>query len=150
MTHVSPQLTLDQKRAQFAWEKASALKDKPFFSDYVNLAKATPSLIMTSGLMQTLAFLRAKGKDQHNQHKELLNQLCQWLERTLGGAKLANGENFPGEGIDTFETIMPALHQSPSDLYMRVTEESMALLRWLRQFGDALKSKEQNKGQPHE
>ena len=42
--------TLEQLRAQNAWEVSAAYK-----SEHVNAAKALPALIMNSGLMQVLA-----------------------------------------------------------------------------------------------
>ena len=53
-------MTLDQKRAQRAWDNVTVAAEHHVTGAYTNLAKAVPSLIMNSGLMQTLAFLQAK------------------------------------------------------------------------------------------
>ncbi len=112
--------SIDQERAAYAWEcVARGVDDK-----YVNLAKAAPALIMQNGLMQTLAFYRAKGKDEHTR---LLRHLSDWLNKQ----GVANGSEF--------DTLMAALYEASSDLYMRATEEALEILRWIRQFADARK-----------
>jgi CRISPR/Cas system CMR-associated protein Cmr5 small subunit len=37
---------------------------------------------------------------------------------------------------------MAALNAAPSSLYLRATDEVLALLRWIRQFADARKAME--------
>ncbi|MCS6787461.1 MAG: type III-B CRISPR module-associated protein Cmr5 [Thiobacillaceae bacterium] len=133
--------TLDQQRAAYAWEQVSQVAQNNL-ADYTSLAKGVPVLVMGSGLMQTLAFLQAKGKERPH-HLALLNHLCRWLGRTLGGTPITNNERFPPERVADFATIMAALHAAPSALYLRATEECLALLRWIRQFADARKSRKE-------
>ena len=127
-------LTLDQKRANFAWTKTKDAVDGQFIGAYTNAAKSTASLIMSSGLMQTLAFLKSKGS---NEHKALLSNLLKWLDiRFL----TKNEDSAP----PSFEAVMTGLYQSDSSTYMQLTSETMALLRWIRQFADARKAMEKN------
>lgn len=134
-------LTLDQKRAQFAWQKVEEAA-KVDIEKYRNLAKAVPSLIMNSGLMQTLAFLQSKGE----RHHEILTiHLCKWLGGTLRGSFVSENDRFPLEQDANFKSVMNALYQSQTDLYLRATSEAMALLRWIRQFADAVKAMENRK-----
>lgn len=133
-------VSLDQRRAQYAWEKAQEAAQHRVIDEYTNLSKSVASLIMNSGLMQTLAFLQSK-KDY--QHKMLLVHLTKWLGRTLGGTPVNEGERFPHEPVADFQLVLAALYNSPSDLYMRATSETMALLRWIRQFADARKTLEE-------
>ena len=116
--------TLEQKRAQFAWDCAkegTALAG----DDYRNLAKAAPALIMNNGLMQTLAFYQDKGKPHH---MTLAGQLRRWIMKREGG----NGQD-PG-----FPLMMEALLRAQPDQYRRATDESLLILRWIRQFAAAL------------
>lgn len=136
-------LTLDQQRAEYAWQAAQRAAQEGLIDKYTNLAKSVASLIMNSGLMQTLAFLQSKKDEQHD---ILLHDLCQWLGRTLGDAGLANGSRFPTAQQASFDKVMNALYQAPSDLYMRANSETMALLRWLRQLADARKSQAASEG----
>lgn len=126
--------TLDQKRAEYAWEQVNKAVEQKIIADYTREAKGASALIMGNGLMQTLAFLTAKGKPQH---KALCDHLCRWLGRTLGGMPVTDQERFPQERYASYQDVMKALHAGPSSLYLRATDEAMALLRWLRQFADA-------------
>ena len=117
-------MTLEQKRSQVAWAMAQegiALAA----GEYTNLAKAAPALIMNSGLMQTLAFYEDKGKANH---KALAGHLRRWIMVRAGGA-----DKDPG-----FSALMSILLQADSPTYRQATEESLLLLRWIRQFAAAL------------
>ena len=75
--------TLEQQRAQDAWEKCA-----DYTKDHVNLAKGLPALIMNSGLMQVLAFLHEKGQKNSQRHcEELATHLRAWLNYRFHGAK---------------------------------------------------------------
>jgi len=112
--------TLDQRRAEYAWECVrDAATEK-----YVNLVKGAPALIMNSGLMQTLAYYNEKGKTHH---KTLLDHLLGWL--CDGGAVLSSAAEFAA--------AMQDLYEGDSATYRRATEEALALLRWLRQLAPA-------------
>lgn len=113
-----PTVSLEQQRAKFAWERVQGCS-----KDYTNLAKAAPALIMNNGLMQALAFYQSKGKKHHlalNQH------LCEWL-RQRGIVPQAD-----------FASVMGALHGADAATFRRATEETLALLKWIRQFAAAV------------
>ena len=112
--------TLEQKRAQHAWEKA-ADGIRAHGSDYVNGAKGLPALIMNSGLMQVMAFLKQKG----GRHETLMNHLLDWLHRQLGTPS----------GFQEFMREM--MEADDSRRYQQVTSEAFAWLRWLRQMAAA-------------
>ena len=120
-------MTLEQQRSQFAW--ASAQEGTAVAgSDYINLAKAAPALIMNNGLMQTLAFYQ--DKDKHH-HQTLARHIRRWVSRRNGGK-----DEDPG-----FQPLMNDLLKADSTKYRQYTEEALLLLRWLRQFAAALGSK---------
>ena len=112
--------TLEQERAKFAWEKVQGQSD-----DYRNLVKSLPAMIMTNGLMQTLAFLEAKGKGKDH-HKNLVKHIVEWM----------NERKILDQGND-FKKVMERLYSCSSQEYQRITEEVLALLKWLRQLADA-------------
>ena len=109
--------TMEQQRAEYAWNKV-----KGQTKDYRNLAKSAPAMIMTNGLMQTLAFLKGKGKDHHS---ALLGHLTGWLQKR----KIVE--------TTEFDAVMNTLSAMNSTTYQRATEEAMAILRWLRHLADA-------------
>jgi len=123
--------SLDQQRARFAWEKVQRQD-----SEYTKLAKGAPALIMQSGLMPVLAFLNEKARKEKEKkekpHTELLEHLCAWLNK-----RFRKGEKF--------EDVMNALvgdnagdASGHAQFYRLATEETLAILRWIRQFAAAV------------
>ena len=112
---------IDQERAAYAWDCVQNIPDK-----YTNLVKGAPALIMTSGLMQTLAFYQGKGEKHH---KDLVGHICTHLH-TRFKKEITSVE---------FKTVMESLHGSNPRFYQLATEETLELLRWLRQFAPAVK-----------
>lgn len=122
--------TLDQQRAGLAWQYATdgvARHGKK----YKNLAKGAPALIMNSGLMPTLAFYN--GKDA--EHQQLLDDLIRGLSQRLAGQRLQ-----AGQGGQLFPKFMEMLQKSESRDYLRYTDEALELLKWIRQFVDAVET----------
>ena len=117
--------TLDQQRADFAWRLVRRAKSQR----YGALAKSLPALVMTSGLMQTLAFLQGKGDGkegkQSSEHAELLRDILEWLANDKVGV-------LPAAGEMDFARAMGSLTEMSSLEYQRATEESLAILRWIR------------------
>ncbi|MCS1412225.1 MAG: CRISPR system Cmr subunit Cmr5 [Verrucomicrobia subdivision 3 bacterium] len=111
-----PAATLEQQRAKHAWEKSNGCS-----KEYTNLAKGLPALIMNSGLMQVMAYLNEKGKDEH---KRLLDDLCDWLNQR---------KNLP----KGFKRCMEALLKAEPREFQEITTEAMAWLRWMRQMAAA-------------
>ena len=107
--------TLEQKRAQDAWNRCENCGD-----EYVKLAKGLPALIMNSGLMQVMAFLHDKGKT----HEELAGHLRDWLNRRC---------DVPSD----FKGFMEKMLKSEASEYQAVTAEAFAWLKWLRQMAAA-------------
>ena len=117
--------TLEQRRAQDAWEKCAP---GTYTKEHANVAKGLPALIMNSGLMQVLAFCHEKGKKESQRHNEdVARDLRVWLHG-----------RFPNiiPSAD-FEPFMQALMGTrPSD-YQAITAEAFAWLRWMRQMAAA-------------
>jgi len=90
----------------------------------VNQAKSTPTLIMNSGLMQTLAFLQ--GKEEVS--KVMFNDIASWLEKT----------SLKGKQVKDFASLMQELQKADPLSFRACTSETMAILRWIRQFAPAV------------
>lgn len=114
----APAGSLEQQRAKFAWERVQGCS-----KDYTNLAKAAPALIMNNGLMQALAFYQSKGKDHH---LALNRHLCEWLRERHIVQQVG------------FAELMNALYGADATTFRRATEETLALLKWIRQFAAAV------------
>ncbi|GBC80339.1 MAG: type III-B CRISPR module-associated protein Cmr5 [Acidobacteriota bacterium] len=110
--------SLEQKRAAFAWKVVKGQS-----TDYVNLAKAAPALVMGNGLMQTLAFFKSKGEEGH--HADLLQHVLAWLSARNLVTK------------NSFSEAMDELANMSSEQYLAATEEALAILKWIRQLAAA-------------
>ena len=119
--------TLDQKRAAFAWPAASQGVQR-HGKDYVTLAKGAPALIMNSGLMPTLAFYDGKS----DASKALLNDIAAWFNQRFEGRR----EYQPAP--TRFPEVMAKLHGNSSAFYVEATDEALEILKWIRQFVDAV------------
>lgn len=129
MTTQSQQQTLEQRRAAQAWNQTERVDKMPNKKEYGSLVRGLPAMIQTDGLGQTLAFLKAKDKDEH---RAAYNNLKEWLKIEF---------NFT-------EDLLPWLINQPSDVYRRVTSETQAYLLWLKRFAEAKgwKSEENGRG----
>jgi CRISPR-associated protein Cmr5 len=127
---MSGQPSLEQKRANYAWQQINDVKGKGFAKKYGQLARSAPADVQTNGLGQTLAFWRANGfkagKAQQNEHAQLLEDVSQWVmeerfhwshEKGLLGWITGNG--------------------ATTDRYRQATVETLALLVWLKRFAEA-------------
>lgn len=122
--------TLDQQRAALAWQYAT-VGMKLHGKEYKGLAKGAPALIMNSGLMSTLAFYNGKGKPAQHLQDDLIRGLSQRL----------NGQALhAGQGNALFPKFMEMLQKGESRDYLRTTDEALELLKWIRQFVDAVES----------
>lgn len=122
--------TLDQQRAAFAWECASAGMQAASHKEYKALAKGAPALIMTSGLMPTLAFYNGKKEQAHH---ALLDDVTRWLAIRIWNQQLGRGQ-----GLQTFSPFMAGLQGADSQTFVRATDEALEILKWIRQFVDAV------------
>lgn len=93
---------------------------------YRNLAKGAPALIMNSGSMSTLAFYKSKGPAEQQLLNDLMNGLTQRLT--------------PQPAPSDFMALMDMLQKGDSRDYLRYTDEALELLKWIRQFVDAVKT----------
>lgn len=127
------QNTLDQRRADYAWEKVKEVEPSDI-KEYTVVAKSIPSMIMNSGLMQTLAFMKTKG--DKSVHEILLGNILKWLDYTQ------NEKPLKPPGNPQFGLMMDGLIKCEKQNYMQATNETMELLRWIRQFAAARKAME--------
>lgn len=122
--------TLDQQRAQFAWDAANKARQAlPKFDEYKNLAKGAPALVMGNGLMAALAFYESRKKKEATvpHAAALRDNMLGWLARRAGQ-----------NAVPPFAASMCAFQTMNSQDYMAATDEVLAMLKWLRQFADAL------------
>lgn len=112
-----------QKMAEYAWTTTS---EGLASENFVQLAKGAPALVMANGLMQSLAYWQARGKEGG---QALVQIIAGWL---LGDKK----------GDQGFKNLMESLYQKGSSEFATATRDAIELLRWVKQFASALEKKE--------
>lgn len=107
-----------QKYAEIAYPLVNAIKGSELESKYRTLALNLPTMILQSGLMQTVGFLLAKGTDEHltiYQHLKIL----------------LNDDNLH-ETVRTSDIVK----------YQRLTRNAIEASSWLKRYTQALLQKE--------
>ncbi|MEJ5276602.1 MAG: type III-B CRISPR module-associated protein Cmr5 [Thermogemmata sp.] len=118
--------TLDQRRANHAWNAVQRAKQKQDQHErqdpkkFGGQVKKLPTRILAAGLGQALAFLKAK-----DYAPGLLAELSDWIKTRIPPRK--------GEPDDLLERII----QGNSDFLRRATDEVLAYLVWLNRFAEA-------------
>jgi CRISPR-associated protein Cmr5 len=123
--------TLEQRRANHAWEAVANAKNK-YKTDldkakrFGGHAKKLPTRIIASGLGQALAFLKAK-----DYAPDLLLALSKWV-------LFVRDEKEPPGNIKD-DALLLAVIKGNSDFLRRATDEVLAYLLWLNRFAEAEK-----------
>jgi len=126
----SLQQSLDQERAGFAWQKVVSIPNGPERKSYGNAVKKCPARIMTNGLGQTLAYLKAeKGAEQR-----LYQHLDEWLKR----AKTLVWTRIDGQPCEPHTEVVERITQVSSVIYRQATQETLAVLNWFKRYVDAI------------
>ncbi len=111
-------MTLEQKRAKYAWDSVIKQNDKEKFK---KLAKGAPALVMSNGLMPSLAFWQQKKENQ-----PIVSVILGWLnERNITKSS-------------DFKIAMEELQKADMPKFRMATEETLEFLKWLRNFASAL------------
>lgn len=130
---MSQQKTKEQERAAKAWKYITEdVEDQRFGGKYGGWVKKLPALVLTNGLGQTLAYLRAKAAKQVAAQK-VYDHLSSWVMGEMGHPN---------------ESLLEWLMQKDSAAYRRATTEALAFINWLKRFAEAkLKSEEPERGE---
>jgi CRISPR-associated protein Cmr5 len=124
---------LEHERAKEAWTCVdyvnNEIDDKKYKDEYRSIVMKLPTLIITNGLGQSLAFLRSKGKgDENKPHEKVYSDVASWLDKRIQWTA-------PGELIEKLIAL-------PSDKFRYATTEALAYLSWMKRFADAVLPKE--------
>ena len=99
-------------------------------AQYKTLSKKSGSLVRNSGLMQTLAFFKAKAQKDSEQHHRILYE---HLEQELRQLNI-----LPADNTGFFDYV----RNSSVPEYMYITRETLLLMNWHKRLADTLISKE--------
>jgi CRISPR-associated protein Cmr5 len=115
---MTQQQTLQQKRAAQAWKDVEGVDKESYKKEYGSLVRGLPAMIQTDGLAHTLAFLKAKGKGDPNQHTKAYQHVS---------ASVLEGK----------PDLLEHLLSCDTSEYRRLTVEALAYLHWLKRFVEA-------------
>ncbi len=115
--------TLEQKRAEFAYEKVRSVKGSGFEEEYASYVKSAPAQILTNGLGATLAYFRSKKKDAYS---TLYNHIEEWLKK----CGFCDGD------------ILGWITRADSLRVFQATRETLALLNWMTKFAKSILEEE--------
>jgi len=119
---------LEKGRAEFAYKCAVEAKDKNYKSEYRSHVKKIPTMILSNGLGQTLAFIKSKSKEG-NAYELIYKQLMDYMK-----SEHTSRINMPKEKNDLTEWVINV----DSSTYRYITQEILAFLNWLRRFAEGL------------
>jgi CRISPR-associated protein Cmr5 len=124
---------LEKGRAEFAYrcvEKAIEIfKDNSKKQkEYKSYARKIPTMILSNGLGQTLAFIKAKS-EKGNAYDLIYQQLTEYM-KSDHTARI----KMPQEKNDLVEWVISC----NSSTYRYITQEILAFLNWLKRFVEGL------------
>lgn len=120
---------LENRRAAFAFEqvgqivpKENSEKEKERSKEYRSLVRSFPAMILSNGYATAMAFLYSK-KSEKNAHATLYQQILDWLKQ---------------QGLLTEDSsdFMRYLVEQDHNNYRMLTNETLALLAWLKRFAE--------------
>jgi CRISPR-associated protein Cmr5 len=119
MSDASARRSLEQQRAQAAWHAVQGV-DQDKSKEFKSVATSLPADIQANGFGQTMAFLRAKGKDEHN---ITFDAVADWVRQRLN---IAN-EDF----------MSWLMTKATTEQYRQATAEAIAFAIWMKRFAEA-------------
>lgn len=129
--------SLEHERAQFAHDKIKSIKDKDAKDkkEYRSCIMNLGTLILSNGLLATVAFYNTK-KDHHK-------NVIKWIIERLHKEKLLS-DNLNNDIIDNFIEYILQLN---TEGYILYTTAVLNFANWLKRFADAmLKEKDKKEG----
>lgn len=125
-------VTTSQKYSNIVFSRiqanVNATTDGDVLRRYKSLCKRSGGILRTVGLVQYLAFVMAKSKEDKGDHyKMLLNDLAEEWKSLSGNNMIANANVF----LDNVRAMML------SD-YMQCTRRMLLLLQWHKRISDIL------------
>ena len=123
---------LEHERAKEAWscvDYVNAEETDTFKKDYRSVVMKSPTMIITNGLGQTLAFLKSKGKnDESKPEEKLYKDIENWLDNRI---------KWTAKG-----GLIEKVIALPNDKFRHATTETLSFLSWMKRFADAVLPKE--------
>jgi len=123
--------TKEQQRSAFALEQIRDVYKDQVKKDTANFLVGVPTLILTNGLGQSLAFLLSKGDQKH---KEAFKITKEWLRKNYAAQLDAESDR---------EFLERITRMTQSD-YLAAQQETLAMLQWLKRYARAFQIEDKN------
>ncbi|MCS6972565.1 MAG: type III-B CRISPR module-associated protein Cmr5 [Leptospiraceae bacterium] len=107
------------ERAKVAFKHVQQASTQPYKKEYKQHIKKLPQIIHTNGLIQTMAFVKAKAKEKDFQ--QIFDNISHLAKH---------------EGYIKGDILQDAI-QLDSDAYRRLTQAVMDYLHWAKRFAEA-------------
>lgn len=121
---------LERGRAEFAYKRVEEaiekLKDKK--KEYLSYTRKIPQMILSNGLGQALAFVKAKSKDG-NTYDLIYKQITEYLK-----GNSTSRIQMPSDKTELIEWVISC----DSADYRYITQEILAFLNWLKRFAEGM------------
>ncbi|HPH03837.1 MAG TPA: type III-B CRISPR module-associated protein Cmr5 [Spirochaetota bacterium] len=118
--------TKEQLRAEYVLKKIDTMYTKGVDEENVNFITGAPTLILTNGIGQSIAFLLAKAERDNKQEKVFMI-IKEWLENEIPGLQGC---------ADNMQFLQHFSQLSMSD-YLRAQDEALRMLAWLKRYARA-------------
>lgn len=134
-----------QEYATKAFNKVNEMQSHEFMGKYRTQALGLPSMIMQSGLMQTIGFYLAKGniKVNNNNNQESKtegkNEYRFLLEHLISVLGYTDSDNVSSDTISKFHK---QIYESSITEYQILTRKSLEASAWIRRYTQALLEKD--------
>ncbi|HIH73374.1 MAG: CRISPR-associated protein, Cmr5 family [Thermococcales archaeon 44_46] len=156
--------SLEQKRAKFAYEAVTKVKeisnsrDKNIQKKYASYVKSAPALILTNGLPSTLAFYLSKIKEGETEYTKIKEELEKFEKGEKAFENKAEriayaylfyqisewlAKRSPNRITEGMDPLQYMLKESEVQTMIHLTRETIKLLSWMRRFADAMLEKEE-------
>jgi CRISPR-associated protein Cmr5 len=125
---------LEKGRAEFAYNCVKKAldgfkDDKTKQKDYRSYSRKIPTMILTNGLGQTLAFVKAKKAEKKKAYELFYNQMTSYF-KTNNSTRI----KMPDNKSDFVEWVISC----DSCEYRYITQELLAFLNWLKRFAEGM------------
>ena len=122
-------MTREQRRAELAYRYVAERKkqSEAYQENYQNMALRFPALVRGAGLVQALAFVDSRGKDEHRDFVRDLAAVLAELNRETVGDR--NG---------AFDWLFKEARRADLPRYLHLTRETLAVADWFKRFAQSL------------
>lgn len=123
--------TKQQKRAEFALNSLEEFKGS-VPKDHAQFIVGVPTMILTNGLGQTLAFLKAKS-EKKSERKFVYEKMKEYLKKEY--------RHFSSCSDDV--DFLKKLNSVPQGEYIKMQKEMLLMLEWLKRYARAFEKAEE-------